>query len=441
MPTSAVNAFFEHPILNSPYECPSRHWELAADGQPTQKIIHSRRIADFITPIPTPKKQKNKAKQGNLLADVTAQSITTEKQEYHKALINEIRHHVADWRALPQSQWKVTPETARLLNHWRNHKFSGIRPFFCQVEAVETAIWLTEVAPSQPKYKKYLEHLEDANEDANPGLSRLALKLGDYCITEAGFGSDLGAEKFLDIKCRYAGIAPSACVLVATLRALKSHGGVAKADLSTPNLEAVKKGAANLVRHIDNMKNGFGLPVVVAINAFPTDTAEEQAYVEQVCAEQGVPCVLSEVFAKGGEGGKALAEKVLDIMEDRPIQYTYPLEMPLKDKINAIATKIYRADGVNYSAAASKTLAELTELGYGDLPVCIAKTQYSFSDNAKLTGAPTGFTMEVREVRLAAGAGFVVVICGSIMTMPGLPKKPAAVGIDVDADGKITGLF
>ena len=241
--------------------------------------------------------------------------------------------------------------------------------------------------------------------------TKLSLSLADYVITEAGFGADLGAEKFLDIKCRYAGIAPSACVLVATLR------------------------------HIDNMKNGFGLPVVVAINAFPTDTAEEQAYVEQVCAEQGVPCVLSEVFAKGGEGGKALAEKVLDIMEDRPIQYTYPLEMPLKDKINAIATKIYRADGVNYSAAASKTLAELTELGYGDLPVCIAKTQYSFSDNAKLTGAPTGFTMEVREVRLAAGAGFVVVICGSIMTMPGLPKKPAAVGIDVDADGKITGLF
>ena len=271
--------------------------------------------------------------------------------------------------------------------------------------------------------------------------TKLSLSLADYVITEAGFGADLGAEKFLDIKCRYAGIAPSACVLVATLRALKSHGGVAKADLNTPNLEAVKKGAANLVRHIDNMKNGFGLPVVVAINAFPTDTAEEQAYVEQVCAEQGVPCVLSEVFAKGSEGGKALAEKVLDIMEDRPIQYTYPLEMPLKDKINAIATKIYRADGVNYSAAASKTLAELTELGYGDLPVCIAKTQYSFSDNAKLTGAPTGFTMEVREVRLAAGAGFVVVICGSIMTMPGLPKKPAAVGIDVDADGKITGLF
>ena len=260
--------------------------------------------------------------------------------------------------------------------------------------------------------------------------TKLSLSLADYTITEAGFGADLGAEKFLDIKCRYAGIAPSACVLVATVRALKSHGGVAKADLNQPNLEAVKAGASNLIRHIDNLKNGFGLPVVVAINAFPTDTAEEQAYVEQVCAEQGVPCVLSEVFAKGGEGGKALAEKVLEILEDRPIQYTYPLEMPLKDKINAIATKIYRADGVNYSAAASKTLAELTEMGYGNLPVCIAKTQYSFSDNAKLTGAPTGFTMEVREVRLAAGAGFVVVICGNIMTMPGLPKKPAAVNID-----------
>ena len=180
--------------------------------------------------------------------------------------------------------------------------------------------------------------------------TKLSLSLADYTITEAGFGADLGAEKFLDIKCRYAGIAPSACVLVATVRALKSHGGVAKADLSQPNLEAVKAGASNLIRHIDNLKNGFGLPVVVAINAFPTDTAEEQAYVEQVCAEQGVPCVLSEVFAKGGEGGKALAEKVLEVLEDRPIQYTYPLEMPLKDKINAIATKIYRADGVNYSA-------------------------------------------------------------------------------------------
>ena len=272
--------------------------------------------------------------------------------------------------------------------------------------------------------------------------TKLSLSLADYVITEAGFGADLGAEKFLDIKCRYAGIAPSACVLVATLRALKSHGGVAKADLNTPNLEAVKKGAANLVRHIDNMKNGFGLPVVVAINAFPTDTAEEQAYVEQVCAEQGVPCVLSEVFAKGGEGGKALAETVLSILDDSAeVQYTYELDAPLTDKIEAVATKIYRAGRVSYTAAAKKTLDELTALGYGNLPVCIAKTQYSFSDNAKLTGAPEGHTLNVREVRLSAGAGFVVVVCGSIMTMPGLPKHPAAMDIDVDVHGKITGLF
>ena len=271
--------------------------------------------------------------------------------------------------------------------------------------------------------------------------TRMAMRLGDYAVTEAGFGADLGAEKFLDIKCRLAGLKPNAVVLVATVRALKLHGGVSKTELDTENLAALERGLPNLLHHVDTIKNTFHLPCVVAINAFPTDTPEEQAYVEQVCAEQGVPCVLSEVFAKGGEGGKALAEKVLEILEDRPIQYTYPLEMPLKDKINAIATKIYRADGVNYSAAASKTLAELTEMGYGNLPVCIAKTQYSFSDNAKLTGAPTGFTMEVREVRLAAGAGFVVVICGNIMTMPGLPKKPAAVNIDVDADGKITGLF
>ena len=272
--------------------------------------------------------------------------------------------------------------------------------------------------------------------------TKLSLALADYVITEAGFGADLGAEKFLDIKCRYAGIAPSACVLVATVRALKSHGGVAKADLNQPNLEAVKAGAANLIRHIDNLKNGFGLPVVVAINAFPTDTPEEQAYVEQVCAEQGVPCVLSEVFAKGGEGGKALAETVLSILDDSArVHYTYELDAPLTDKIEAVAKKIYRAGGVSYTAAAKKTLDELTAQGYGDLPVCIAKTQYSFSDNAKLTGAPEGFTLNVREVRLSAGAGFVVVICGSIMTMPGLPKHPAAMDIDVDVHGKITGLF
>ena len=271
--------------------------------------------------------------------------------------------------------------------------------------------------------------------------TRLSLSLADYVVTEAGFGADLGAEKFLDIKCRAAGIAPSACVLVATVRALKSHGGVAKAELNQPNPDAVRAGLANLGRHIENMKDGFGLPVVVAVNAFPTDTAEEQAIVADYCAAMGVRCVLSEVFAKGGEGGKALAQAVLDSMEDRPIRFTYPLEASLREKIEAVAAKVYRADGVDYSPAAAKTLAELTEMGYGGLPVCIAKTQYSFSDNAALKAAPSGFRMTVREVRLAAGASFVVVICGSIMTMPGLPKTPAAVNIDVTDDGRITGLF
>ena len=271
--------------------------------------------------------------------------------------------------------------------------------------------------------------------------TRLSLALADYVVTEAGFGADLGAEKFLDIKCRAAGIAPSACVLVATVRALKSHGGVAKGDLNKPNPDAVRAGLANLGRHIENMKDGFGLPVVVAVNAFPTDTAEEQAIVSDYCAGMGVKCVLSEVFAKGGEGGKALAEAVLASLEDRPIQFTYPLEASLREKIEAVAGKIYRADGVDYSPAAARTLDELTAMGYGNLPVCIAKTQYSFSDNAALKAAPTGFRMNVREVRLAAGAGFVVVICGSIMTMPGLPKTPAAVSIDVTDDGRITGLF
>ncbi len=271
--------------------------------------------------------------------------------------------------------------------------------------------------------------------------TKLSMALADYVVTEAGFGADLGAEKFLDIKCRKAGIAPSAVVLVATVRALKSHGGVAKADLNTPNLEAVKKGIGNLGRHIENMKDQFGLPVVVAINAFPSDTEEEQKFVFDYCHEMGVPCALSEVFAKGGEGAMTLAQEVLNIMEDRPIQFAYELNQTLPEKVEAIAKKIYRADGVTYSAAAKKTLAELAALGYSDLPVCIAKTQYSFSDNANLLCVPTGFTMEVREVRLSAGAGFVVVICGSIMTMPGLPKKPAAVNIDVDNNGRITGLF
>ena len=273
--------------------------------------------------------------------------------------------------------------------------------------------------------------------------TKLSLKLADYVVTEAGFGADLGAEKFLDIKCRMADLHPSAVVLVATVRALKSHGGVTKPDLNKPNVEAVRKGVANLERHIDNIKNGFGLPVCVAINAFPTDTPEEMAVIEEVCAKAGVKCALSEVFAKGGEGGKALAETVLSIMPEapQPIQYTYDLGASLPEKIEAVAKKIYRADGVTYTPAAKKMLDDLAAMGYGELPVCIAKTQYSFSDNAKLTGAPTGFKMNVREVRLSAGAGFVVVICGSIMTMPGLPKHPAAMDIDVDAEGRITGLF
>ena len=273
--------------------------------------------------------------------------------------------------------------------------------------------------------------------------TKQSLKLADYVVTEAGFGADLGAEKFLDIKCRMADLHPSAVVLVATVRALKSHGGVPKPDLNKPSVEAVRKGAANLERHIDNIKNGFGLPVCVAINAFPTDTPEEMAVIEEVCAKAGVKCALSEVFAKGGEGGKALAETVLSIMPEapQPIQYTYDLGASLPEKIEAVAKKIYRADGVTYTPAAKKMLDDLAAMGYGELPVCIAKTQYSFSDNAKLTGAPTGFKMNVREVRLSAGAGFVVVICGSIMTMPGLPKHPAAMDIDVDAEGRITGLF
>ena len=271
--------------------------------------------------------------------------------------------------------------------------------------------------------------------------TRLSLKLADYVVTEAGFGADLGAEKFLDIKCRYAGLHPAAVVLVATVRALKSHGGVAKPDLGKPNAEAVRAGSVNLARHIENLQ-GFGLPVCVAINAFPTDTAEEMDVIYDVCSKAGVPCALSEVFAKGGEGGKALAETVLSILDgSAEVQYTYELDAPLTDKIEAVATKIYHAGRVSYTAAAKKTLDELTALGYGKLPVCIAKTQYSFSDNAKLTGAPEGHTLNVREVRLSAGAGFVVVVCGSIMTMPGLPKHPAAMDIDVDVHGKITGLF
>ena len=271
--------------------------------------------------------------------------------------------------------------------------------------------------------------------------TRLSLSLADYVVTEAGFGADLGAEKFLDIKCRKAGLSPNAVVIVATVRALKHHGGCPKDQLGVENLEYLTAGADNLRRHVENIRN-FGLPVCVAINAFPTDTAAEHDCVKKICAELGVPCALAEVFAKGGQGGTELAKTVLDIMQDdTSVNFTYPDEMPLKEKVLSVAQKIYRAKDVTWSAPALKTLAEIEAMGYGNLPVCIAKTQYSFSDDAKLLAAPSDFTMTVRDVRLSAGAGFVVVIMGSIMTMPGLPKKPAAENIDVDENGKITGLF
>lgn len=272
--------------------------------------------------------------------------------------------------------------------------------------------------------------------------TRLAMKLADIAITEAGFGADLGAEKFMDIKCRKAGISPDCVVLVATVRALKYNGGVPKTELNTPNMAALEHGICNLDAHLDNMKK-FGVPVVVAINAFPTDTAEEMEFIRKHCAERGVRVALSEVFAKGGEGGEELAREVLTVLDEGKADFhmLYEDELPLEEKIRKIAKEIYGADGVTFAPAAHKELANITDMGYGSLPVCIAKTQYSFSDNAKLTGAPDGFTLNVREVRLSAGAGFVVVVCGSIMTMPGLPKHPAAMDIDVDVNGKITGLF
>ena len=272
--------------------------------------------------------------------------------------------------------------------------------------------------------------------------TKMALKLADIAITEAGFGADLGAEKFLDIKCRTAGLNPSCVVLVATVRALKYNGGVAKPDLGQPDVEALARGIVNLDAHIENIHK-FGLPVVVAINAFPTDTAEEMAFIEQHCKQMGVRVALSEVFAKGGEGGKALAQQVLDVLAEGKADYhpIYTLDQPLTDKIRTIATQIYGAKDVNILPAAAKELANIEAMGYGSLPVCMAKTQYSLSDDASLLGRPSGFTITVRTARLSAGAGFVVCETGAIMTMPGLPKKPAAENIDVDADGKITGLF
>ncbi|WP_432651033.1 formate--tetrahydrofolate ligase [Huintestinicola sp.] len=272
--------------------------------------------------------------------------------------------------------------------------------------------------------------------------TKLALKLGDYCITEAGFGADLGAEKFCDIKCRFAGMSPDCAVIVATIRALKYNGGVPKAELSEENVAALEKGMINLVTHIENMRK-FGLPVVVAINRFGTDTDAEIAAVEKLCGEMGVPVSLTEIFAKGGEGGIDLAKKVCETIETKPARFKplYDTELSIKEKLNVIAKEIYRADGVIFTAQAEKAIAEIEKLGFGNAPVCVAKTQYSLSDDASKLGRPEGFSITVRDVKLSAGAGFVVALTGDIMIMPGLPKAPAAMKIDCDGNGNISGLF
>lgn len=272
--------------------------------------------------------------------------------------------------------------------------------------------------------------------------TKTAMKLADYTITEAGFGADLGAEKFFDIKCRYAGLKPDAVVLVATVRALKMHGGVPKTELAVPNVEAVKKGIVNLEKHIENVKK-FGVPLVVAINIFAQDTPEELEAVREHCAKHGVNVALSDVFARGGEGGIDLAKEVIALAESgaADLHPLYASELSLKEKIETIAKEIYGADGVNYSKDADKALKEFEEMGYGSLPVCMAKTQYSFSDDPALLGRPSGFKITIKNCRIAAGAGFVVVLTGDIMTMPGLPKVPAAEKIDVSDEGVISGLF
>ena len=272
--------------------------------------------------------------------------------------------------------------------------------------------------------------------------TKTALKLADVVVTEAGFGADLGAEKFLDIKCRKAGLKPDAVVLVATVRALKYNGGVPKDQLSAENLEALEKGIVNLEKHIENLQK-FGVPVVDTLNSFISDTEAEYAYIKKFCEDRGCEFALSEVWAKGGEGGIALAEKVMETLENKPTQYhvLYPDEMSLKDKIDTIAREIYGADGASFAPAAAKALKRIEDMGFGNLPVCMAKTQYSLSDDQTKLGRPSGFTINVRDAYVSAGAGFVVALTGSIMTMPGLPKKPAADSIDVDGNGKITGLF
>ena len=272
--------------------------------------------------------------------------------------------------------------------------------------------------------------------------TKAAMKMADYCITEAGFGADLGAEKFFDIKCRKAGLTPDAVVLVATIRALKYNGGVAKADLGAENLEALKKGIVNLEKHIENLQK-YGVPVVVTLNSFITDSEAETAYVREFCETRGCEFALSEVWEKGGEGGIALAEKVLKAIDEKENHFhvLYENELPLQDKIKKIAQEIYGASDVVFAPAAAKQLKRLTELGFGDLPVCMAKNQYSLSDDPTLLGRPSGFELNVREVYVSAGAGFVVVLTGAVMTMPGLPKAPAAYNIDVDDSGRIVGLF
>lgn len=272
--------------------------------------------------------------------------------------------------------------------------------------------------------------------------TKMAMKLGDYAVTEAGFGADLGAEKFLDIKCRLAGLNPSAVVVVATVRALKHHGGVAKEDLGKENLKALKAGLPNLLQHVENIKEVYGLPCVVAINAFPTDTKEELALVEIECKTLGVNVALSEVWEKGGEGGIALAEEVVRLCEEpATLQYAYDLDLSIEEKLDAICRRVYHADGVELTPAAKKQAKQLSELGFDKLPICMAKTQYSFSDDPKLLGAPKDFVVNVRNLKVSAGAGFIVALTGEIMTMPGLPKVPAAEKIDVDENGVISGLF
>jgi formate--tetrahydrofolate ligase len=273
--------------------------------------------------------------------------------------------------------------------------------------------------------------------------TRMAMKLSDYAITEAGFGADLGAEKFLDIKCRMAGLTPSAVVIVATVRALKMHGGVAKTDLGTENIEALSKGLPNLLRHVSNIRNVYRLPAVVAVNRFPTDTDAEIDEIIRQCKELGVNVVLSTVWAEGGRGGEALAREVVRLCEEETGDFTFSYESDttIEEKVEAVVKKVYGGDGVTFTPAAKKQIAQLTALGFSACPVCIAKTQYSFSDDPTKLGAPEGFTVTVRNVRVSAGAGFIVVLTGDIMTMPGLPKVPAAERIDVDEDGKITGLF